>query len=637
MIPTSCPTVLRLTPLSKCAAEWLDAHRAFNPAQPTVDRQPKIEMLPPSLAAPPNAIRLRFEVIDSDGLHQVQLLTQTLTGPAAGSPELLSCKALNGSTNTTVEFETTGLTPRNSSVSLQIIDINRNLFWSERYPIDVTSVLPRARVVSIPDANLAKAVRSEIGNTITTHALLNLTRLEAINREITDLTGLEHAYNLRSLNLGGEYIDGTGYVNSNVISDFSPLLGLTQLTTLNLSVNSLSDVSFLSELPQLKTLYFSNNNISDISPLSGLNQLTHLYLSNNSIADVSALSGLNQLTHLHLNDNALTDISPLSGLNQLTHLYLYSNNISDISPLSGLNQLTHLYLYSNNISDISPLSGLNQLTSLQLGNNELTDVSPLSGLNQLTHLELANNSISDVSPLVSLNLTGTEWDNTGLYLWNNPLNYASINTHIPAMQAKGIEVKFDNRTPTTFVKISGTAQQGIANTRLPFPFVVEVKDQHNRVFAGVPVTFAITEGGGHLSTTSTTTNLKGRAEAHLTLGRTPGTTTVRVTAAKISQPLQFTATATLPSTPIAMPDANLRAKVAATIGKGPEYAVTAADMLTLTLLTANNANIHDLTGLHYASNLKTLSLDNNNLSDVTPLTALTELERFHLTRIGFRM
>jgi len=61
-----------------------------------------------------------------------------------------------------------------------------------------------------------------------------------------------------------------------------------------------------------------------------------------------------------------------------------------------------------------------------------------------------------------LNLTGTQWYSTGLDIRRNPLSYASINTHIPAMQAKGVEVKFENRTPTTLVTISGDASDAAA-------------------------------------------------------------------------------------------------------------------------------------------------------------------------------
>ena len=226
----------------------------------------------------------------------------------------------------------------------------------------------------------------------------------------------------------------------------------------------------------------------------------------------------------------------LSGLTQLTQLYLDNNAISDVSALVGLTQLTQLYLQNNAISEVSALAGLTQLNVLALNNNAISDVSVLSGLTQLTLLYLSNNFISDVSPLLGLNLTGTR-----LFLQGNPLSYASINTHIPAIQAKGVEVRFNNRTPTTLVKISGTKQQATADAVLLHPFVVEVRDQHNRAFSGVPVTFTVTAGGGTLSVTNTTTNENGRAQTTLTLGPNPETNTVEVAAAEIKTPVTFNA------------------------------------------------------------------------------------------------
>ena len=405
---------------------------------------------------------------------------------------------------------------------------------------------------------------------------------------------------------------------------------MTQLTTLALGSNSIADVSPLSGLTQLTTLALGSNSIADVSPLSGLTQLSTLTLWGNSIADVSPLSGLTRLSALTLGGNSIADVSPLSGLTRLSTLFLGGNSIADVSPLSGLTRLTTLTLWGNSIVDVSPLSGLTQLTTLFLGGNSISDVSPLAGLTQLTLLNLRNNIITDVSPLVKLNLTGIQEDSTGLYLEGNPLNYTSINTHIPAMQARGIEVRFDPRTPTTLVKISGTAQQGTVNAALPLPFVVEVRDQQNIAFAGVPVTFSVTTGGGRLSTTTITTDAAGRAAAHLTLGRTAGTTTVRVTATSISQPVQFTATAVLLSSPVTVADANLRAEIAETLNKPSGGTLTVADMLTLTELTANGANIRDLTGLQHAPNLKTLALDNNNISDVALLAGLPQLTSLSL-------
>ena len=98
-------------------------------------------------------------------------------------------------------------------------------------------------------------------------------------------------------------------------------------------------------------------------------------------------------------------------------------------------------------------------------------------------------------------------------------------------------------TATTLVKISGDNQQGVINTALGNPFVVEVRDQNNSALSGIAVTFSVTTGGGTLSTTSTTTNTNGRASSTLTLGASVGTNTVSVSAAGIEDGVTFTAVA----------------------------------------------------------------------------------------------
>ena len=526
---------------SFCAAEWLSVHRAFNPNRFATNEWATIEMLPPRLAAPPNAIRFRFKITDPDGLHQAQLHTQTLSGFADGFDELISYKSLSGRSST-IEFITTTLGPKSKSVKIRVIDADGHFTVSPEFPVNIASLLPPARTVSIPDPNLAAAIRREIGNSITTHTLLNLTRLDVPNSRITDLTGLEHAVHLRELNLSGVNDDIKGWVNSNTISDFSPLAALTNLGKLELT----------------------------------------------------------------------------------------GTGMSDLSPLSGMRGLIHLELADNNISDLSPLSGLTQLGWLELGENNISDISPLSGMVQLAWLNLNRNAIVDVSPLVRLDSLGHHDRGIGLMLWKNPLSYASIYTHIPVLQAKNVNILFDNRTPTTLVKILGTLQQGTVNSTLPLPFVVEVQDDQNQTFEGVPVTFTVTTGNGKLNVTKTMTDTTGRAEALLTLGQTVGTTRVRVSAAKISQPVEFTATAVLRTAPVTIPDAVLRAEIARYLRKPRGELITMTDMLRLTVLSVNDVNIHDLTGLEHAVNLTTLSLNNNRISDVTPLATLSQLTNLSL-------
>ena len=140
--------------LSECAAEWLDAHRYFNTSQSQshFDTSTTIQMLPP-LASPPYAIRLHFEVTDPDGAHQAQLLTPaTIRKQDQGQLKFLSCKRLNGETDTiAIELITNQLTANSREVILSVIDVYGN-FTSQIYPIDITTIFP-TEPVSILDKN----------------------------------------------------------------------------------------------------------------------------------------------------------------------------------------------------------------------------------------------------------------------------------------------------------------------------------------------------------------------------------------------------------------------------------------------------------------------------------------------------
>ena len=283
--------------------------------------------------------------------------------------------------------------------------------------------------VDIPDANLRAVIEDSLGKAsgapIIRAEMARLTRLEAPDSNIRDLTGLEFATGLRTLNLGGAVVDGGRYVNSNDISDLSFLSGLTNLTRLELWNNSISDVSPLSGLTNLTELELWDNLISDVSPLSGLTNLSFLGLDGNILSNISPLSGLTKLRYLSLTETSISDISPLynltnleilnlghnaisnvsalAGLTNLTSLYLRSNVISDVSALSNLTKLTRLALDLNIISDITPLANLTRLTSLELYNNTISDVYALSGLTSLTFLQLSENTITDISSLTGMN------------------------------------------------------------------------------------------------------------------------------------------------------------------------------------------------------------------------------------------
>ena len=359
-----------------------------------------------------------------------------------------------------------------------------------------------AQVIDLPDPNLRAAVEKALGKasgaTITTADMATLTRLDANEAGISDLTGLEHATNLRDLHLW-----------RNSVSDLSSLAGLTKLTGLYLGGSSASDLSPLTRLTNLESLFLDRNGISDLSPLAGLTNLTRLALGNNTISDISVLAGLTNLTWLRLGGNSISDISPVKGLTNLTWLHLQSNRISDISAVTGLINLTALRLDRNSISDISALSSLTQLKELRLDRNNITDL-----LSLVANVGLGVGDTVDVR--------------------SNPLNYTSINTHIPTLQSRGVTVEFDNRTPITLQKTSS------AISKLDSLLIVEVRDSNGLAFEGVPVTFTITSGGGTLNATRTTTDENGRVESRFTLGSDGGTNTVRASVEGRSESVIFT-------------------------------------------------------------------------------------------------
>ncbi len=509
-----------------------------------------------------------------------------------------------------------------ATVTVDIGTLPRPAFGHTGYELVKSADLPLAVIgatapqvtgINIPDANLRAKIETALsktaGDPITATEMATLTSLTAQDARITNLTGLETATNLTTLKLG-----------NNTISDISALSGLTNLTELQLW----------------------DNQLANLSDLSGLTNLTALYLWGNSISDISHLSGLTSLTRLRLGENNISNIAAVSSLRNLTYLSVKVNAISNISAVSGLTNLTQLQIGNNIISDITPVQNLTNLEWLDMPNNSISDISAVQNLTQLVELYFQNNAVSDLSPLVTNTGLGTDDE---IDVRGNPLSYPSIWTHIPALQAKNVYVDFDNRVATAPVKISGDTQQGNTGATLTQPFVVEVQDASSVAFAGVPVTFAVTAGGGTLSATNTTTDVNGRAQSTLTLGNTAGTNTVSVSVTGITQANTFTATATAPVVVYITPVGDRTSQVAEAIlgvvrldyPSVSSYAgITTTHLAAPTVLYLNNKSITalksgDFDGL---TGLEELRLNNNQLTSLSSdifsgLTSLSNLNLFN--------
>ena len=157
-------------------------------------------------------------------------------------------------------------------------------------------------VVEVPDPNLRQAIRETLslldGVPLTQLAILSLTNLEARQRDITDLTGLQYATNLENL-----------YLSENQIQDLTPLANLTNLIHLDLLLNIVESVEPLAGLIQLRTLNLFVNRIQDITPLANLTNLERLYIHENLVTDITPLQGLNLIEFQY---DEICDIPPIA-------------------------------------------------------------------------------------------------------------------------------------------------------------------------------------------------------------------------------------------------------------------------------------------------------------------------------------
>ena len=98
----------------------------------------------------------------------------------------------------------------------------------------------------------------------------------------------------------------------------------------------------------------------------------------------------------------------------------------------------------------------------------------------------------------------------------------------------------------------------------------------------------------------------------------------------VGEPPIITHPDVIPGAHVPIPDPNLRAAVADELRKSINAPITVEEMKGLRRLRAENRGIRDLTGLHFATNLSELFLQDNQIPDLSPLAGLIELRELRL-------
>ena len=500
--------------------------------------------------------------------------------------------------------------------------------------------------VNIPDpalrAAIEKALGKNPGDPIPQADMLTLTELVVSEAGIEDLTGLAFAKNLIVVEF-----------TRNQISDISALAGLTKLEALALGHNYISDISPLARLTNLTILILQYNRISDFSPIASLvpnlllyendnqnqphpetvkppkvetpkdpegpidaapdpdyvyipddnlravvqsalgkekvdsiavvemHHLTSIEAGDDGIKDLTGLEAATNLTELSLYGNAISDISLLSGLTNLTELSLSNNAISDISALAGLTNLTELSVANNYISDVSPIANFKNLTKLDISDNEIPDVSPLAGLTNLTELSVANNYISDVSPIANFkNLTKLD-------ISDNEISDIS-----------------------PLAGLTNLTELSLANNEIP-----DISP-----LAGLTNLGRLDLTGNDISDISPLADMTNLRSLWISKNRIADFAPIEALISNlevyVNKPQRIVI--------VRIPDPRLRAAIEEALGKTRGATINKADMQTLTTLTGTQG-IENIVGLEFATNLKLLDLDDNQILDISALSGLTNL------------
>ena len=290
-----------------------------------------------------------------------------------------------------------------------------------------------AQTVSIPDPGLDAAVREALqkpAGPLTQQDLLRLTVLNAHDRNISSLDGLEAAGNLSTLLLFGNHLTRFSQptltklavldLSRNSLTNLTLPTGLSNLFSLVLTQNRLTQLALPADLGGLEELDLNDNLLVSLDLPSTLTGLGTLDLGFNALTQFSLPAGLTNLDLLRLSGNLLTNFTVPAGLNRLTQLYLDQNQLTSFTLPAGVTNLHALNLFFNGINELALPPDQQHLISLDLDYNQLTslDLPPnLTGLgflhlrsNRLTRFELPN----DLKALSFLDLGENQLQSVGL-------------------------------------------------------------------------------------------------------------------------------------------------------------------------------------------------------------------------------
>lgn len=314
--------------------------------------------------------------------------------------------------------------------------------------------------IAFEDPGLEAAVRETIEKeegTIVQKDIDTLQVLDASNRQIENLEGIEYLIELRELNL-----------EDNFVKSVTPLKANTKLDDLNLRNN---EITSLEEIDFQDIIYLNIRKLS----------LRHNVKRDDEgkgtrLSDISLLRQMASLRKLSLRDNHIEDLSPLSDLRRLTELDIRENKFETIEPLAVLTRLQELNLRDNKIKSLEPIKYLSRLTYLNIHSNtqlEAPILSQESGFYKENFLLEIENKIDDAEIYYTLDGSEPTIDSKA---YKEPIPIESMDDNSAAVVRAKI-LREDNTLSETVTKTYFVNDQ--INERFDLPIFSLVTDPDN--------------------------------------------------------------------------------------------------------------------------------------------------------------
>ena len=501
------------------------------------------------------------------------------------------------------------LTPLAGLKNLELLRLSHN---------EISDVTP------LKDLTKLKHLYISHNNISDVSSLKDLTNLEDFDIAVNKVPDISIVKNFTKLNLLDIY--------SNKISDISDVKGLDKLTYLRADNNNIEDISALKDLKLLENLDLGNNKIKDISVIDGLTKLTKLSLKGNNL-DSFNLTHLTKLDDLNLQNNKISDVSFLEKVNKLTSLNLNKNNVENIEAISNLKDLTYLYLDKNNVENIDALKSLSKLSNVVISNNKISDISALKDLNELASVKIDGNKVKDFSPIndkstifekvihnQNVNIENVEANDKVVEVDNPYVGLDKIakgGNPTVSTETKGVSVALENGKLK--LTLSDDAFNNISEDGLEVKVKYEFENEMD--YANIP-----TELYANLKLTKSSEKYVNIEDGKLLKVINKNLDKNRPDDQKVT----VKEMESLTELSIFLKDDG-----SADFSENAKYSILGVPTSlagTKDFKFAVTRGMKSIKGLEYAKNLKKLKLNENEISDITPLKDLTKLEYLEIQR-----